>query len=520
MRRIYSLVLSCLLTLSLQGQQLPVPDVTIPLWPDGAPTSNGFTEPETDFKDHFHHTTQPELWLYLPERPNGVAVMACPGGGYEDVWYAHEGAAMADWYNEQGFTYAVLKYRIPNGHKEVPLDDVHEAMRILKSHRSEWGIQQLGIQGCSAGGHLAAMASTHYTCPEERPDFTILFYPVITLDPSYTHLGTLHGLLGAKPSKKFIAEYSNEQQVTADTPPAFIIASTNDDLVPVRNSIEYYTALQQHGVEATMHLYPEGGHGWCWRDWFRWKPNYCSALSEWLKGFVAPHRVLWIGDSITDGGWGNSGGSMAASEARNHGDMNHIYGHSYMMLCASQLQSAHPSEQIQCWNRGISGNTLQQMAERWSADALALRPNVISILVGTNDVHYYLDEKAAGKTSKPFDVQAWEEHYHQLIRMTQDSLPGVRLILCTPFVGKAGWVGQAENFPERQALVEALAASVRRIAQDTHATLVSFDSLFANLSASDPSPDHNYWIWDGIHPTPAGHRQMADLWLKEVFGEN
>lgn len=515
MRRILTLSALLLATLGLQAQTLPQPDYDIHLWPNGAPTDNGLRGEEVDYGDHCSNVTDPVLSVYLPEHPCGLAVLACPGGGYVDVWDGHEGRWLADWYNEQGIVYAVLKYRLPNGHREVPLDDVQQAMHLLRSHEREWNIQRLGIQGCSAGGHLAAMASTHYTCEENRPDFQILFYPVITLDPSYTHEGTLQNLLGPKPSKRLIAQYSNEQCVTEQTPPAFIMASTDDGLVPVRNSIEYYNALQAHGVQATMHLYPEGGHGWCWRDSFRYKPQYCNELAAWLRTMMPQRRVLFIGDSITDGGWGRSGGDMRPSSERQEWDKNHVYGHGYMEQCASYFESESPEEEPLFWNRGISGNTLHQMAERWQDDCLALRPNIVSILVGTNDIHQYLDEKQKSP-DKAFDLAAWEAEYRQLIALTRDSLPGVELVLCTPFVAKAGWVGEADNYAEREQLVRQLAEAVKRIAHDCHATLVPFDELFDELRSKHPTSNNSYWIWDGIHPTPAGHRRMSELWIRNT----
>ena len=187
--------------------------------------------------------------------------------------------------------YAVLKYRLPNGHPEVPLDDVHEAMRILKEHAGEYGFSKLGIAGCSAGGHLAAMTSTHFTKPEERPDFTILFYPVVTLDPAFTHAGSSYYLLGREPSQELLDLYSNEKQVTADTPPAFIMANSDDRVVPCENSIEYYKALRANKVPAALHIYPVGGHGWADHKDFVYREAWMADLRIWLfelAGQIAP----------------------------------------------------------------------------------------------------------------------------------------------------------------------------------------------------------------------------------------
>jgi len=509
-----SLILTALSAIfCLQAQTLQ-PDLVVKLWPDGAPTSNGDMEPERDFGTHYEHTQDPDLSVYLPAHPCGLAVLAIPGGGYSSVWYSHEGHLPAAWYLEQGITYAVLKYRLPNGHSEVPLDDVQQAMRIMRSHSSQWGgYQKLGVQGCSAGGHLASTAATHYVDAATRPDFQILFYPVISLDPAFTHAPSSHFLLGDKPSKKLLQQFCNERQVTDDTPPAFILASSDDGLVPVRNSIEYYNALVAHGVSASMHLYPVGGHGWCWRDGFPYKAQYVSELGRWLRTLMPQRRVLWIGDSITDGGWGRSGGDMRPSSERNEWDKNHIYGHGFVEQCASYFESRYPDEEIKCWNRGISGNTLQQLAARWQEDAIALRPNVVSILIGINDACTFFDRQKQAP-SLTFDIKAWETQYRALLDQTRDSLPGVQLVLCTPFIARAGWVAETDNFVQRQQLMEQMAAVVRHLAHDYHATLVPFDALFRQLYSTHPTSNPSYWIWDGIHPTPAGHRKMAELWIE------
>ena len=266
--------------------QYPTPNYVIELWPNGAPTDNGLTGPEKDYGDHVSNVTKPTLSIFLPEKCNGLAILVCPGGGYVDVWNGGEGFSLADWYTSQGIVYAVLKYRLPNGHNEVPLDDVHRAMDILNEKRDEYGFKKLGIQGCSAGGHLAATASTHFDTPEHRPDFQILFYPVITADLSFSHHGSVYNLLGKEPSAEMIELYSNEKQVTKDTPPAFIMANSDDGLVPVKNSIEYYNALQANRVSATLHVYPVGGHGWFANSNFVYAEQWKSDLKQWLNQIV------------------------------------------------------------------------------------------------------------------------------------------------------------------------------------------------------------------------------------------
>ena len=262
----------------------PTPDIVINLWPDGAPTSNGITKEEFDYGNHVTNVTKPTLSVWIPENPTGLAIISTPGGGYVDVWDKTEGFSLAEWYKSQGIVYAVLKYRLPNTHKEVPLDDVQEAMRIMRSHAKEYGFKYLGVQGNSAGGHLSAMASTHYTDSINRPDFSILFYPVITLDPSFTHRGTLEHLLGKDAPADLIAQYSNEKCVTRDTPPAYIMHSTNDNVVPVRNAIEYYNALIANGVTySAMTILPVGGHGWTDSE-FPSRAVWMTGLKTWLEG--------------------------------------------------------------------------------------------------------------------------------------------------------------------------------------------------------------------------------------------
>lgn len=257
--------------------------IDFPLWPDGAPNDNGLVGSETGNAQFVTNVTEPVLTVYLPEQPNGLAVLACPGGSYLQVWQGTEGHNRASWYTRQGIVYAVLKYRLPNGHHEVPLSDVHQAMHILREHQQEYGFRKLGIQGCSAGGHLASTAATHFTSAENRPDFQILFYPVITTDSTFTHMLSREDLIGRNAPDSLARLYSNELQVTEQTPPAFIASSTDDGLVPVRNSLAYYEALLDHHVPAAMYLYPVGGHGWYGNDSF----PYCHAWLEELRTWLA-----------------------------------------------------------------------------------------------------------------------------------------------------------------------------------------------------------------------------------------
>ena len=225
--------------------------------------------------------TEATLTIYPAKKPNGQAIVVCPGGGYAGIAVTHEGHDMAAWFNTQGITYAVLHYRMPYGKHEIPLSDAHQAIRYMRKNGEKWGIKQLGIMGSSAGGHLASTAATHFDA-ETRPDFQILFYPVVTMT-DYTHQGSKDNLLGKNPSEELVKLYSNELQVTEQTPPAFIMHSSNDDAVPVLNSINYYLALCKHGVWSSMHLYPIGGHGWGYNESFPYKAQWKNELEKWLR---------------------------------------------------------------------------------------------------------------------------------------------------------------------------------------------------------------------------------------------
>ncbi len=226
----------------------------------------------------------PVIKVFLPEKPNGKAIIACPGGGYQHLAMEHEGTQFAPWLNEQGIALIVLKYRMPKGNHEIPLSDAKQAMKIVRQHAKDWNIDtnKIGIMGFSAGGHLASTLATHFDS-ETRPDFQILFYPVITMDKTYTHGGSRKNLLGENPLEELVKFYSNELQVTPETPKAFILFSNNDKTVPSLNGVNYYLALQKNGVSAELHIYPTGGHGWGFKDDFIYKPQWIAALVQWLS---------------------------------------------------------------------------------------------------------------------------------------------------------------------------------------------------------------------------------------------
>ena len=257
--------------------------VELSVWPDGAPNTNGLEANEDEKKTDFpSKIVTPTLTVHVANKPNGKAILCCPGGGYSIVAMNHEGNDMAAWLNAQGYTLAVLKYRMPNGNDEVPLSDALQAMRILRQHGEEWKISKIGIMGASAGGHLASTAATHYT-EDSRPDFQVLFYPVISMQSDITHRGSRENLIGKNPSEELVNKYSNELHVNAQTPPAFILHSSDDGGVVVENSIRYYQALVKNRVPVSFHCYPVGGHGWGYRDSFPYKHLWKEELEKWLR---------------------------------------------------------------------------------------------------------------------------------------------------------------------------------------------------------------------------------------------
>ena len=283
------LLLSFLFATTMLSAQKPV---ELPLWPNGAPNNNELTGTEQGRNNGgVSNVTEPTLTVYPAPHPNGMAIIMCPGGGYSGLAMHHEGHDMASWFNTQGITYAVLKYRMPNGHHEVPLSDAEQAIRMVRKHAAEWGVnpQRVGIMGASAGGHLAASLATLYSSDKTRPDFQILFYPVISMQKGVTHGGSRKNLIGENPSQELEQKYSLERQVSPRTPQAFIMLSSDDDAVPPINGIGYFLALRDHKVPASLHAYPTGGHGWGFRDNFTYKRQWTEELEKWLReGLVFP----------------------------------------------------------------------------------------------------------------------------------------------------------------------------------------------------------------------------------------
>jgi acetyl esterase/lipase len=261
------------------------------LWPDGVPGAKG-TEPGDT----------PTLTIYQPEasRATGTAIVICPGGGYGHLAMDHEGHQIGQWLNSFGVTGFILQYRHRNsgagyGHP-APLQDAQRAIRTVRRRAREWGIEpdRIGILGFSAGGHLTSTALTHYNDKvyqardeidkaSARPDFGVLIYPVISFTEWFTHKGSRRNLLGAEPNEELYEKFSNEKQVTAETPPCFLIHTWEDKGVPPENSIAFYLALRKAKVPAEMHVFAKGRHGFGLGKDIPGTSSWPKLCEDWMK---------------------------------------------------------------------------------------------------------------------------------------------------------------------------------------------------------------------------------------------
>ncbi len=274
-------------------------DFKLKVWPNGAPDSNGITQPEEIFDGkRVRNVSEAEIYVYLPKMGvnKGAAIVICPGGGYGMEAMDHEGYDMAEWLALQGVAGIVLKYRLPNGHDQIPLEDAQRAIRIVRQKAAEWGINpgKVGIAGSSAGGHLASTAGTKFDLgkPEStdpvdkyscRPDFMLLLYPVITFDEQFGHMGSRTNLIGSGNKWEMVEKYSNELHVNAQTPPTFLILADDDSAVPPRNSIEFYMALKKFNIPTEMHIFRDGGHGFGMNKMNKPIDQWPNLFAQWMK---------------------------------------------------------------------------------------------------------------------------------------------------------------------------------------------------------------------------------------------
>ena len=419
---------------------------------------------------------QPSLRVFLPapELATGRAVVACPGGGYSGLAVNHEGYDWAPYFNKQGIALIVLKYRMPKGDRTLPISDAEAAMKMVRDSADVWNLNpnDIGIMGSSAGGHLASTIATH--APEAlRPNFQILFYPVITMDKSFTHMGSHDNLLGKDASADLEKEFSNEKQVTKETPRAFIVYSDDDKVVPPANGVNYYLALNKKGVPSVLHIYPTGGHGWGIREDFLYKSEMQNELTSWLRSFKAPRkdavRVACIGNSITFG---------AGIKNRSRD--------SYPSVLARMLGDNY-------WvkNFGVSARTMLNkgdhpyMNEPAYKNALAFNPNIVVIKLGTND-------------SKSFNWKYKSDFMKDAQNMINafKGLPSQpKIYLCYP--SKAYLTGDGIN---DDIISKEIIPMIKKLAKKNNLSVIDLHTAMDGMPELFP---------DRIHPNEKGAQVMA-----------
>lgn len=283
------LTFSLIISLNIRAQQV------VNLYSGNIPNSKISGINETNMSGMFRGVTNPTLEIYIPDKEKftGTAVVVIPGGGYSVVVYQGEGISNAKELAKNGIAAFVLKYRLPDDSTMIdkkigPLQDVQQAIKIVRENAAQWGIdiKKVGVMGFSAGGHLASTAATHFektlidnhNNTNLRPDFQILVYPVISMQDQLTHADSRTQLLGKNPSKADIDLFSNELQVNEKTPPAYITHAADDKLVDVDNSIGYFENLRHNNVPVEMHIFPKGGHGFVFRQ-----PDWMDPLFRWMK---------------------------------------------------------------------------------------------------------------------------------------------------------------------------------------------------------------------------------------------
>lgn len=279
----------------------------IPLWEKGKmPNSKGIELKDDIRNERIYQVGTPGFYAFFPsnQENKGAAVLICPGGGYQHLAYIISGMQLAKWFNTLGISAFVLNYRLPNSpdvrQREIaPLQDAQRAMRIIRANAEKWQIKpdKIGVLGTSAGGHLAANLGTSTEDATKindeldklpfNPNFMILVSPVITMG-EYAHAGSRKNLLGENPSRQLIEKYSLEKQVTATTPPAFIVHAADDKAVNPRNSLMFYNALLDKSISASLHIFPNGGHAIALRNNPGSTETWTNLCEMWLTemGFI------------------------------------------------------------------------------------------------------------------------------------------------------------------------------------------------------------------------------------------
>jgi len=424
---------------------------------------------------------QSVLKVFLPSKnkATGRAIIDCPGGSYSNLCMDYEGTDWAPFYNEMGIAYAVLKYRMPHGNRELPIKDAEQAIRTFRDSAEVWNINpyDVGIMGFSAGGHLASTVATHADF-DARPNFQILFYPVISMDQKLGHKWSSIHLLGDDAeNEKVVKEFSNEKQIRRHiTPPAILFMSDDDRIVPpLTNGVPYYTELRKHDITASLHIYPRGGHGWRFDSRFPYHYDMLHTLTDWLKNLKTARkdavRVACVGNSITDG----SGI-----------DLKDIFGY------PAQLQEMLGND-YQVRNFGVSGRTMLNkgdhpyMQEYAWKDCKAFQPNIVIIKLGTNDTK---DANWVHKANYSKDMQQMIDELNALPSHPQ-------IYLAYPAKAwKPSWTINDNT------IVNEVIPMIDKLAKKNKLKVIDF---YTPLSKSD-----ELFVSDGIHPNVKGATVMAE----------
>ena len=446
-----------------------------------------------------------QMVCFLPQTSSGKAIVGVPGGGYSVLSNSHEGYLASEWLNQQGIAYFVVNYRLPNGDRSKPMGDVEHGIRIVRDSAQAWGINphDVGIMGFSAGGHLASVISTHSDF-DVRPDFTILFYPVISMDERVSHKWSCRNFLGEEGQKdpKLVRDFSTDQAVRRHlTPPAIIIMASDDRLVPpVTNGVAYYSAMRNAGNECAMYIYPTGDHGFGFGSWFKYHDQMLTDLGNWLKARQTPQpgaiRVACIGNSITDG----------------HGiDMATQYG--YPAELQKKLGNGY-------WvkNFGVSARTMLNkgdypyMNEMAWQDALAFKPDVVIIKLGTNDSKPYnwqhnsefrQDLEQMVTTLCPALAQPAKKGKKNKSQKSQVSSQKPQIFLCTPIPAfKSTWD------INDSVIVNGIIPIQKEVAQKYGLRIIDLHTHYAN--------DGDKMLTDGIHPDGKGAQRLAEIIAGEI----
>lgn len=447
-----------------------------------------------------------QMVCFLPQNPSGKAIVGVPGGGYSMLSNTHEGTQASGWLNQQGIAYFVVNYRLPEGDRTKPISDVEQGFRIVRDSAQLWGINphDVGIMGFSAGGHLSSVISTHAAF-DVRPDFTILFYPVISMDERVSHIWSCRNFLGEdQKNPDIVRDFSTMNAVRRHlTPPALIVSASDDRLVPfVTNGLEYYKAMRNAGNDCAMYVYPTGDHGFGFGPWFKYHDQMLTDLGNWLKARQTPKpdaiRVACIGNSITEGFGIDMCGAYGYPA-----ELQKILGKDYWVK-----------------NFGVSSRTMLNkgdypyMNELAWQDAQAFKPDVVLIKLGTNDskpenwqygAEFRQDLEQMILTLRP-DLAQPVGKKAKKVKKAKNAVPQPvkpKIYLCTPIPAfKPTWnisdaVITSEIIPIQQ-----------EVAKKYGLEVIDLHTLYAQ--------DGDKMLDDGIHPDGKGAHRLAEIIANEL----